>query len=199
MSKLILASQSPRRKELLSGLGIVFDVVPADVDEQRFAGEAYAAYVKRVAGDKAALIAERYADRPVLSADTTVVSPSGDILEKPSDKQDIERMMQLLQNTTHLVATAFCLHWREKQIKETHLIETKVSMLPLSKEAIAAYANTGEGLDKAGGYAVQGIGAAFVSRIDGSYTNVVGLPLSEVITVLTRIGVWDLSQLTKSC
>ena len=199
MSKLILASQSPRRKELLLGLGIAFDVVPADVDEQRLADEAYDSYVRRVASDKAALIANRYSDRPVLSADTTVVSPSGDILEKPVDVQDIERMMQLLQGTTHLVATAFCLYWAEKNIQESHIVETKVSVLPLSKDSIAAYAKTGEGLDKAGGYAVQGIGAAFVQRIDGSYTNVVGLPLSEVTTVLTRLGIWNLSQLNSNC
>src|SRR5690606_34392589 len=135
--------------------------------------------------NKAEVISARFPDRPVLAADTTVASLAGDILEKPLDLKDAKRMISLLQGATHMVATSFSLRWNDRNISEQQLVETKVKMLPLTESDILAYVATEEGFDKAGGYGGQGIAASFIESIEGSYTNVIGLPLAEVVQMLS--------------
>lgn len=179
--KLYLASQSPRRRELLAQLGHQFDCLVTNVDETRQPGESAADYVTRLAEEKAsaglaALQSDADSDMLVLGADTIVVVDE-QVLEKPEDQQDAARMMQLLSGRSHQVMTAVALASSKGCVSQR--IETRVSFRDLSDEEILAYWQTGEPADKAGGYGIQGIAGKFVSRIDGSYSAVVGLPLME--------------------
>lgn len=185
--RVILASASPRRRELLSSIGIAFDVVPSNIPEVRKAGEAPEEYVARLSREKAEAIASDNADRWVIAADTTVLL--GDLLlEKPADAADAERMLAAIAGRTHIVYTGVTLEHRGREYRETRVAESEVRMLPLTAEDIAWYVRTGEPLDKAGAYAVQGIGAMFIDGIHGSYTNVVGLPLATLFQMLRRAG-----------
>ena len=186
--KLILASASPRRRELLASIGLEFEVLPSNVPEVHREGEAPEEYVARLSRDKAAALATAHPSRWVIAADTTVLL--GDqLLEKPVDAADAARMLGAIAGRTHIVYTGVTLENAERDYRETRVAESEVRMLPLSPEEIEWYVRTGEPLDKAGAYAVQGIGAMFIESIHGSYTNVVGLPLATLFLMLRRAGI----------
>lgn len=188
---LVLASSSPRRHELLRAAGIEFTVVAADVDETPRTGESPADYVTRVATDKAMAVVGRMgmgAAGPgtvVLAADTTV-DVDGEILAKPDDDADARRMLRLLSGRSHLVHTAV-VGWRIGGI-ERALVTTEVTFAELGNADIDWYVGTGEPAGKAGAYAIQGSAASLVARIDGSVSNVVGLPMAETVAVLRACG-----------
>ena len=188
---LVLASSSPRRHELLRGAGIEFTVVAADVDETPRAGESPTDYVTRVATDKAMAVVGRMgmgAAGPgtvVLAADTTV-DVDGEILAKPDDDADARGMLRLLSGRSHLVHTAVA-GWRIGGI-ERALVTTEVTFAELGDVDIDWYVATGEPAGKAGAYAIQGSAASLVARIDGSVSNVVGLPMAETVAVLRACG-----------
>lgn len=184
--RLVLASASPRRRELLGQLGLSFEVVPADVDESVQPGENPVAYVRRVAHDKAWAVALREPDAVVLAADTTV-DLDGWILAKPDDEDHAREMLRALSGRTHRVHTCVVV----RQAAEVHddVVTTFVTFTPITDEALAWYVATGEPLDVAGAYAIQGAGAVFVEHIRGSASNVVGLPLTETVRLLGQFGV----------
>jgi septum formation protein len=169
---LILASQSPRRSELLRNAGIPVEVIPAEVDESVEPGEAPEHYVCRIARDKARAVRGEL----VLGADTVVVA-QGEILGKPVDEEDAARMLRLLSGRDHLVVTGICVKGRETVVDHE---TTRVWFAELTLREIREYVASGEPMDKAGGYAIQGLASRFVERIEGSYSNVVGLPVAMV-------------------
>jgi septum formation protein len=183
---LVLASASPRRKELLAQAGLDFRVMPSSIPEELRSGEPPIAYVTRVAREKAhavfAVLAANVGNSSedgtllVLGADTTVVAPSGEILGKPVDAADAARMLRLLSGATHQVVTGVCL--LSKAGEEVAAEVTYVTMNTLSDAEIAAYIATGEPDDKAGAYGIQGYAARWIPRIHGCYFNVMGLPLA---------------------
>ena len=181
LAPLVLASASPRRREMLACLGIVFEVYPADVDETPAPGEAAKAFVLRLARDKAAAVAPRFPDRWVLAADTVVVL-DGEILGKPSGPDEAAAMLDRLSGRGHEVWTGFCLTRGGKEVARAEC--TKVRFATFPSEVMRAYVRTGEPLDKAGAYGIQGVGGFLAEAIDGSYGNVVGLPLAVVLQAL---------------
>lgn len=180
--RLVLASASPRRAELLMAAGFAFDVDPVHVDESRHAGETPARYVERVARLKAAAGAARHPARVVIGADTEVVLGNNDVLGKPRDEDDAREMLRRLSGRSHEVLTAVALA-SAGEIR-TRVERTTVWVRSLSETEIAWYAASGEPMDKAGGYAIQGLAARFIPRIDGSYSNVVGLPVAALADLL---------------
>lgn len=183
--KLVLASASPRRAELLRAAGFDFDVVPAEIDEARRADEAPGDYATRVALEKAAAIDRQHGGAPILAADTIVLA-GGEVLGKPTDHADAVRMLNLLSGVVHVVQTAVVLRSRGRQASE--LTSTRVHFRPLSAEEISWYVSTGEPDGKAGAYAIQGRASRFIDRIDGSWSNVVGLPVATVYRMLKEAG-----------
>jgi septum formation protein len=186
--KLVLASGSPRRAEILRAVGWPFEVLPANVDETRGPGEDAVAYVKRLAQTKAAAAASRVeSGRLVLGADTTVVT-EGQILGQPRDADDAKRMLRLLSGKGHEVLTGVALVrvGEEGQCVVDHQ-STRVRFSRLSGAEIDWYIATGEPMGKAGAYAVQGRGALFIEEIQGDYFNIVGLPIRLVYEMLQRI------------
>jgi len=177
---LVLASQSPRRAEILRQAGIPFTVRAADVDESVLAGENPADYVRRLAKAKAYAV-ECNGDETVLGADTTVVI-DGEILAKPADVSDARRMLERLSGRRHEVLTGVCL--RRGAAASCECVATGVVFAPLSPSEIAAYVASGEPMDKAGAYAIQGLASKFVERIEGDYFNVMGLPVALVYRML---------------
>ncbi|MEP7116368.1 MAG: Maf family protein [Acidobacteriota bacterium] len=173
----VLASASPRRAELLGAAGFVFTVAPADIDETPLTGEPADRYVLRLAESKARAVAAGRPDQAVLAADTTVVV-DGDILAKPLDAADAAAMLRRLQGRAHEVLTGVALV--APGFARVVLDTTRVTFAPMSEADIAVYVATGEPMDKAGAYGIQGWAARFVTRVDGSYSNVVGLPLAVV-------------------
>jgi septum formation protein len=185
---LVLASASPRRRELLTQAGFTFQVRPAHIPEEPFPGEDPIAYVTRLAREKAQAVfaqlqaeAETADDLVVLGADTTVTLDK-DILGKPEDPADAARMLRLLSGRTHRVLTGVAVVTAETT--EVAAEATAVRFLTLSDEEIAAYVASGEPMDKAGAYAIQGRAARWIPRIEGCYFNVVGLPIALVSTLL---------------
>lgn len=188
MTSLILASASPRRHELLRSVGLDFSVEPADVDESEHPGEEALPYVERVARSKADAIADRRASLDgfvVLAADTTV-DVDGAILAKPVDDDDARRMLRGLAGRTHLVHTAVVC--RHAGGVESVTVTTGVTFAPLTDDDLDRYLALGEHRDKAGAYGMQGAAGAFVERIDGSPTNVIGLPLAQTVALLRVAG-----------
>lgn len=186
--RLVLASASPRRADLLRAAGIPFDVIAADVDESPALRESPETYVRRLAEAKARAILPRSGTRPVLAADTVVVAGE-EMLGKPSDAADAARMLRSLSARQHHVLTAVYLASGQGHFEPVVEVErTAVEVAPLSEDEIAWYVGTGEPFDKAGGYAIQGLASRFVTRIDGSYTNVVGLPVPVVYRMLETAG-----------
>ncbi len=189
--RLVLASQSPRRRELLERLGLALEVRPAHADEAVLPGEAARAYAARVAREKARAVARDAAagDEVVLGADTVVVL-RGEVLGKPRDADDARRMLARLSGSRHEVLTAVCVRRNAGSpgVELEALVETAVRFGPLSSAAVDWYVSTGEPLDKAGAYAIQGAGGAFVLDVSGSVSNVVGLPLAETVDLLRRAG-----------
>ena len=186
----MLASASPRRAELLRSVGLEFEVVPADIDESVGPDEAPAHYVARLSCEKAAAIADRLdGDAIIVAADTTV-DVGGQILEKPVDDADARRMLRLLSGRAHLVHTGVTVArfpGTRARASETQVVETSVTFVELSEQAIDWYLSMGEHVGKAGAYGIQGVAGAFVERIEGSVTNVIGLPLAETVAMLAEI------------
>lgn len=190
-AKIYLASASTRRQELLRQLGITFDLLPASIEERPRPAESPNVYVTRVAGAKARAAAQLVHDRglpvrPILGADTEVVL-DGEILGKPEDARHGRAMLQRLAGRSHDVLTAVVLLADDEV--HTALTESRVTFGNISGADIERYWATGEPADKAGGYAIQGRAAAFVTRIEGSYSGIVGLPLYELVQLLRRVGV----------
>lgn len=194
-SPIVLASASPRRADILSQLGVEFVVAPSDVDECVISGEAPRAYVERVAHDKVraglAALPVAQADRSgptgvVLAADTIVVL-DGQVLGKPASREHSLQMIRALVGRTHEVYTCV-VGARATGRVATKTVVTEVTLRELSDAACAAYVATGEGMDKAGAYAAQGLGAGLIESIRGSYTNVVGLPAAETVNILQELG-----------
>jgi septum formation protein len=183
---LLLASASPRRAALLAAAGFAFDILPVDIDESIVPGEPVEAYVVRVAIEKAVAAAHLRSDAVVIGADTTVVAPDGELLGKPADDRQAREWMTRLAGQAHRVVTGVAVARDGRQVSAFE--QTSVHMLPLAPHEIAWYVATGEGRDKAGAYAIQGLASRFIARIDGSYTNVVGLPISTVCRLLRQIG-----------
>lgn len=183
--RVVLASASPRRHELLTLIGIAHEVCPADVDESVCPGENPVQYVERVARDKAARVAALDSAAVVIAADTTVVV-EGDILAKPDGAADAERMLARLAGRSHLVHTAIAAAHDGRVVSAVETVG--VTVRDLSRSEIAAYVATGEPLDKAGAYGIQGYGATIVERVDGDYFSVMGLGLRRVVDLLARLG-----------
>jgi septum formation protein len=182
---LVLASASPRRQALLAQLGIFFLVDPADVDESAQPRESAKTYVTRLAQKKANAVSVRHPGSVVLGADTTVTL-DGELLGKPRDVAEAERMLSRLAGRTHLVLTAVAIEGPHPAVQT---VQTEVTFARFPPEALAFYAASGEPLDKAGAYALQGLGGFLVERISGSHSNVIGLPLVETLELLRAAGV----------
>ena len=186
---LVLASASPRRQELLRNAGISFTVHPTNIPELPWPGEKPRECAERLAREKVQAVLGQHPGRLVLGADTIVVV-EGEILGKPRDEGDAMRMLHLLSGRTHQVITGVCLGLRtgnqklETEFEDTRSQTTLVTMIPLSDEDIRSYIATGEPMDKAGAYAIQGLPSRWIPRIDGDYFNVVGLPVALVFTML---------------
>jgi septum formation protein len=179
--RVVLASQSPRRRELLAALGFELEIRPAQVDESTRPGEPARDYVRRVAREKARALDGAV----VLGADTAVVL-DGEVLGKPRDEADARRMLGALSGRSHEVLTAVCV--RTPGTEREVLVATEVDLAPLDAARIDWYVATGEPADKAGAYAIQGLAAAFVRSVRGSVSNVVGLPLDETLALLAEAG-----------
>lgn len=184
---LILASSSPRRRELLGELGVTFRVIKPEIDETQHKGESPAAYVQRLSREKAQAVRRTLdAGAAVLAADTVVIEASGEILGKPADADEARDMLLRLRGQVHRVCTAFTLLSESSAI--TRIVCTEVQMRDYDDDEISAYIATGDPFDKAGGYAIQHEGFNPVARIEGSYTNVVGLPVEAVKEALAEAG-----------
>lgn len=186
VAELILASASPRRRELLARFGLSFEVIASSIDESVRPGEQAADYVLRVARDKALAVAADHPGRPVLGADTAVVL-AGDILGKPADPDDARRMLERLSGRCHQVMTAVVVVLPD-QAPISRLAVTTVSMSDLPAEWMAAYVASGDPLDKAGAYGIQHSPGLWVSGLEGSYSGVIGLPLFETGELLRAAG-----------
>jgi len=186
---IVLASASPRRSELLASVGIPFLVVPSRAPEEVLPGETPEAHVVRLSAEKAQEVASRCpeAGRWYVGSDTVVVR-DGDILGKPKSREEAAAMLRSLSGRSHLVLSGYAVHDRRLGSTHTGLGSTRVLFRELSDSRIQGYLDTGEPFDKAGSYAIQGIGAFMVRSIEGSYTNVVGLPLCELVELLERLG-----------
>jgi septum formation protein len=186
---LVLASASPRRQELLARLGIRFAVAPSHIPEVLLPGESAEEHVLRLSREKAREVAGRgeVAGRWFLGSDTEVVR-DGSILGKPQDAADAAAMLRSLSGRAHRVVSGYAVHDRQSGATVAGTVSTTVRFKELTEHEIAGYIATGEPFDKAGAYGIQGIGAFMVLGIEGSYTNVVGLPLCEVVEVLERLG-----------
>lgn len=182
---LILASASPRRRDLLSQLGLTFTVSAADIDETPHPGEPADAYVLRLAREKARVVAARHPGAWALAADTTVAL-GPELLGKPQDAAEARAMLSRLSGRTHEVYTGVALAGRHD---EALVVRTQVTFRALSPGEIAWYAGTGEPLDKAGAYGLQGKGGFLVATVAGSHSNIIGLPLGETLALLERAGV----------
>jgi septum formation protein len=192
--RLVLASGSPRRKELLDGLRLVFDVRPPNIDETRLPEEPPAAYVERVARAKAAT--EVGDGLIVVAADTAVVH-EGKVMGKPGHPEEARAMLRRLQDDSHEVFTGLAVGWMDGGLRLESLVDvSQVSMLSMTEEEIAWYVGTGEPLDKAGGYALQGLGGMFVSKVTGSPSTVVGLPVHLLGRLIAASGA-DVTRFTR--
>ncbi len=182
---IILASQSPRRAELLSQMGVAFRTAPADIDERVLPGESPTDYVQRIATAKAQAVHALHADMPVIGSDTAVVVDA-QILGKPGGRDDAVRMLLALSGRSHQVMTGVAICHENIDYR---LSVSSVTFRTISQREAFAYWDTGEPADKAGGYAVQGLAAAFIERIEGSYSGIMGLPLFETMQLLNSVGV----------
>jgi len=191
MKGIILASASPRRRELLRQLGLNFEVIPSEVAEDVRDGEEPREHVLRLARLKAKEIARDQDSTVIIGADTIVVL-GGEILGKPKNEEEAFEMLSRLSGREHRVFTGFCVLDASDGAEHCEAVESKVRFKNLTPEEIRGYVKTGEPMDKAGAYGVQGKGSYMIKEIQGSYTNVVGLPLCELVEVLTRFKVIDL-------
>jgi nucleoside triphosphate pyrophosphatase len=183
--RVVLASSSPRRRELLALVGIAHEVVPANLDESYLSGETPAGHAERLAQEKAAAVAAAAPDAVTIGADTIVVV-DGDVLGKPRDAAHAAEMLRRLSGRSHRVVTAVAAVWRGTMASTVE--EVGVTFRPLGEREIAAYIATGEPMDKAGAYGIQGYGATIVERVDGDYFAVMGLALNRLVRLLERLG-----------
>ena len=186
--KLILASSSPRRAEILANAGLPFSVLSSAVDESPYPGEAPAALVQRLANAKADLVTARAVGPAIILAADTVVVLDDKILGKPSSTEDARHMLQQLSGRTHTVLTGVALVRLPDGERRQFIESTLVHFRPITDEELSSYLATGEPYDKAGAYAIQGQAGRYIPRIEGCYFNVVGLPLSRVLTELKTLG-----------
>ncbi len=183
--EIILASGSPRRRLYFQDLGLYFRIMAAGIEEKKQILETPVAYIERLAAEKADSIAQQYQDMWIVAADT-VVCLDDMVLEKPVDETDAIEMLSSLSGREHIVRTAVCLQNKAFNVCDICLVSTVVKFWNVNSSMLRAYVDTGEPMDKAGGYGIQGKGAFLVQEIHGSYSNVVGLPLVEFIDMLTR-------------
>ncbi|MEP6620024.1 MAG: Maf family protein [bacterium] len=182
----ILASQSPRRRELLTLVGIPHEVRPMDIDESYLAGEHPRAHCERLAREKAAIVARTETEAVVIGSDTIVVV-DGDVLGKPRDVPHAREMLTRLAGRSHTVMTAVAVQWRG--VERSAVEEVGVTFHPMTAAEIDAYIATREPMDKAGAYGIQGFGATIVQRVDGDYFAVMGLPLQRMVRLMAQLGV----------
>ena len=182
----ILASQSPRRRELLTLIGIPHEVRPMDIDESYLAGEHPRAHCERLAREKAAIVARVEPEAVVIGSDTIVVV-DGDVLGKPRNEAHAAEMLARLSGRSHVVMTAVAVQWRGVELSAVE--EVDVTFHPLTGDEIDAYIATREPMDKAGAYGIQGFGATIVQRVDGDYFAVMGLPLQRMVRLMASLGV----------
>jgi septum formation protein len=192
-NRLILASKSPRRHELLKQVGLEFDVIPSRVEEDFVKGESPRKHVLRLAEAKALDVGSQHPDRWVIGADTIVYVDHA-ILGKPKSREEAKKMLRRLSGKEHRVLTGFSIHHLQKGKGDQEAVQTAVKVKKLTETEMEWYIETGEPFDKAGGYAVQGIGSFMIESIKGSYTNVVGLPICELIQMLRRLGAVTISE-----
>jgi len=188
---LILASQSPRRRYLLQKAGLEFQVIPSRIDEDGVPPGPPADYVRRLAEAKARDVAQHHPASWVIGADT-IVAVGSQLLGKPASPDEARSMLQALSGKTHQVYTGYCIYRQSDQRLFAGSVATDVTFKALSTAEIAWYIASGEPFDKAGAYAIQGLGTFLVRRISGSYTNVVGLPVCEIVEILIREGIMGL-------
>lgn len=186
--RITLASSSPRRKALLEEIGLKFDIYPADINEDIRQGESPLEHTLRLAEEKAKTAAKKVKSGWIIGADT-IVFIDNRILGKPTDINEARDMLNLLSGRCHKVVTAFCLLNTSADETVKKAVESTVQIKKLSDKEIEDYLKTGESLDKAGAYAAQGIGSFMIEKIEGSYTNVVGLPMEELKQALEKIGI----------
>jgi septum formation protein len=186
-NRLILASESPRRYELLKQVGLDFDVIPSRIEENFLKEESPKKHVLRLADAKAFEVGRQHPDCWVIAADT-IVCIDHSILGKPKNREEGIEMLRRLSGKEHRVLTGFSVQHLRKGKGGQEAVQTVVKVKKLTRDEIEWYIQTGEPLDKAGGYAIQGVGAFIIESIRGSYTNVVGLPLCELIQMLNRLG-----------
>jgi septum formation protein len=192
-SRLILASRSPRRFELLKQVGLDFDIIPSGIEEDYIRGEPPIKHVLRLAEAKALDVGNRYPDRWVIAADT-IVYVDHSILGKPRSREEAKKMLRRLSGKEHQVLTGFSVRHLEKGKGDREAVRTVVKVKKLTQAEMEWYIRTGEPFDKAGGYAIQGMGSFMIESIRGSYTNVVGLPICELIQTLSRLGAMTISE-----
>jgi septum formation protein len=191
-SRLVLASSSPRRKELLESVGIDFEIIAPSCDESLLEKETPENYVIRIATDKSLSVSKKLqGDCLVIGADTAVVVDNK-VLGKPSNVTEAKEMLRKISGRAHHVLTAFSITKPVDEVLHNHVVGTEVVVKTLEPEEIEGYIKTTEPMDKAGAYGIQGIGAFMIKEIRGSYTNVVGLPLVEIIDVLKKLGALEL-------
>jgi len=186
-ASIILASASPRRQELLKGIGLKFDVIPSGVNEDALDGETPRGHVLRLSKDKSFAVSQNNPDAWVLGADTAVII-DGEVLGKPGTQKEARIMLKKLSGREHRVITGFTIVNKSTDVIISDAVESSVLFKKILEDEMNWYVKTEEPYDKAGGYAVQGMAAFFVREIHGSYTNVIGLPLMEVVMALRRVG-----------
>lgn len=184
IEQIILASGSPRRKEFLDNLGLSFDVAPASIIEDKSESESAEKFVLRMAEEKAEAVAKQNPDKCIVSGDTIVCLDDQSVLGKPISKDHAVELLLSLSGREHVVRSAFCVLQKNRNIHRVSSHVTRVLFTDFTKDVARAYVETGEPMDKAGAYGIQGLGGGLVKRIEGSYSNVVGLPLAELIAVL---------------
>ena len=190
-NEFILASASRRRHALLKYIGIPFKAIPSRVVEAVQEGETPEEHVLRLSEEKAEEVAESYPDHWVIGADTIVLAEHM-ILGKPRNRNEAQRMLHTLQGKSHKVYTGLCVMNAAEKKMAKRIVKTRVHFKTLSDREIDWYMRTGEPFDKAGGYAIQGLGGLLIREIEGSYTNVVGLPASDLVDMLLELEAWDL-------
>lgn len=185
-SSLILASGSPRRQKFLSQLGLDFKSIPAHIDETHQHGELPENFVKRMAQAKAQSVASHNPTSWIIGADTVITVDGKTSVGKPNNNSDAMKILKELNNRTHQVLTGLCLYCENERVNDIHVEQTDVTFIDASEEILEAYIRTGEPLDKAGAYGLQGIGSVLVREINGSCSNVIGLPLHRLILLLLQ-------------
>ena len=191
-NRLVLASSSPRRKELLESVGIKFEVITPTSDESSLDKENPDDYAIRLSSEKALSVSKNLDGNTLVIGADTIVIVDNEILGKPKDEEEAKIMLGKISGRAHHVLTAFSIIKPEHSILHRHIVGTEVVVKTLEPHEIEGYIKTGEPMDKAGAYGIQGVGAFMVKEIRGSYTNVVGLPLVELVEALTKLGAMEL-------